>query len=189
MHRATTAVLSILSALALAGACAAPSLSVIRRSGPPSALAGMTQVAVSLDSRSMSVDGAPLAQYLVGRGPDGPEMEQIFGEMNQSLVAGVQETSGLGASLATGPTAHPGQIQLAVQYLDVVPGYYRGFSAVDGSVHARVTFMVNGQPTDELDVTTRSRSAPAEQPTIRGRMNACGRRIGQLVGEYIHTAQ
>lgn len=188
MQRAITSI-TIFFCLEVFLGCAGPSINVLRRSGPPSALIGMTEVAVSFDARSMSVDGQALAQYVESRGPDGDELAHVLVGMNERVLEGLGQHSGLGVALAQGPSAHSTQIQLVVQYLEVVPGYYRGIVAQDGSVRAHVTFMVNGRAADELDITTRSRAAPAEEPTVRGRMHACGLHLGQLAGDYVRDAR
>ncbi|HLT36019.1 MAG TPA: hypothetical protein VK034_07030 [Enhygromyxa sp.] len=159
---------------------------VLRQSGPPSALVGMTSLAVTYDYSQIAISDKRMSeqQWLDTREKD--EHRQTYLETKESANVGVVE--GLGNKMGGVPVgvgaAAAGAIQATVVYEEWEEGMYAGVFAWPSKITARIVFSKDGQVVDEIRVRTQE-NATLYTPAPQQRLHTCGKRVGEYTAEYI----
>lgn len=170
--------------LVLVSACA--HYEVLRQSGPPSALVGMSSLTIKYDYSQIAISDKRMSeqQWLDTREKD--EHRQTYLETKESANTGVVEglTKKLGGvSLAVGD-APAGTMQATVIYEEWEEGMYAGVVAWPSKITARIVFSQDGQVLDEIRIRTKE-DASLYTPAPQQRLHTCGKRIGEFTAEYI----
>lgn len=165
-----------------------PPWRVIRASGPPSALHGMTALAVTFDYSALMMGGMFEAQWLATQPPDDQSsylavrasMEEHFlMELSAQLAR-----EGIAVRRATGAESH----QLIVRYTRIEMGFYRFMVSMDSTLDSRFVYGTGGAETDEIDIHL-TRTANMRNASIAERMDWCASRAAQLAAEYVRQAR
>jgi hypothetical protein len=172
--------------LFLLTACGPP-WSVVRQSGPPSALAGQNVIGVGFDWSAATVDSVPEQAHLANLPPneqaDWMDARNVF---MSTYLAELQLQLAQNAQVM--PTTGAEPVQLVVRPLAIQRGYYRVFVAQDTRAELDLVFAVGGQPTDEI-LTRTSVNASLGNPTVRQRLADCGTRLARITAMFFRRAQ
>lgn len=176
--------LAVLMLALLGSACA--HYEVLRQSGPPSALNGMTALAVNYDYSQIAISDKRMSeqQWLDTREKD--EHRNTYLETKDSANTGVVEglTKKVGGVSVTAGEAAPGAIQATVIYEEWEEGMYAAVVAWPSKITARIVFSKDGQVVDEIRVRTQE-NATIYTPAPQQRLHTCGKRVGEYAAEYI----
>lgn len=172
--------------LALLGTGCFAHYEVLRQSGPPSALTGVTSLTVSYDYSQIAISDKRMSeqQWLDTREKD--EHRQTYLETKESANTGVVEGIGNkmgGVALSVGQ-APAGAIQATVVYEEWEEGMYAGVVAWPSKITARIVFSKDGQVLDEIRIRTHE-DASLYTPAPQQRLHTCGKRVGEYTAEYI----
>ena len=185
-----TSLLFVLALLLSSLGCAAAHYQVVSRSGPPSALVGLTAVYVQFDSSHVAISDKNMTeeQWLASREKD--EHRQNYLESKNSANVGFGE--GLAEALA-GTTVSIGQapagaMQMTVSYIFWEEGLYAGVVAWPSRVTARVIFSRDGVTVDEIEVNTYE-NASVFTPAPTQRFHTCGQRLGLYAAEFVRDSR
>ena len=177
---------SLAVALSLALIGCGPPWRVRFASGPPSALATVQSIGVSLDYSQLMMGGQPEAQWLATQPPDDQASyvdaraatEQAFME---ELA---REMAPIPVQRMTGAESHV--LVVSPTFLEM--GFYRFIMNRPTEMRAILTFVMAQQPTDEIEVRA-TEDATAMQPAIITRMQRCGQYFARLTSRYVRDAQ
>jgi hypothetical protein len=162
---------------------------VVQQSGPPSALQGVQQVAVSFDWSQVSVLGKPEAAYLAEKTPaEQQDFQVIKQETDAAILQGLQEHGGPGVSFTVGPAADPAAPAVVVQYLEAQTGIYTYVVNLPSKVRTRFVWSRDGKVTDVID-TRAMVSASVTTPSDHQRMGMVGRLLGKAAAKFFVNAQ
>jgi hypothetical protein len=182
-HRALP-LLAVLTLVLFGSACRR--YEVIQQSGPPSALQGVNNIAVTYDYSQIAISDKRMseAQWLETREKD--EHRNTYLETKDSANTGVVTglTSKLGGVTVTAGEAAPGAIQATVVYEEWEEGMYAAVVAWPSKITARIVFSIDGQVLDEIRVRTQE-TASIYTPAPQQRLHTCGKRLGEVTAEYI----
>jgi hypothetical protein len=162
---------------------------VLKQSGPPSAMAGMSALAVNYDYSQIAISDKRMSeqQWLETREKD--EHRQTYLETKESANTGFLE--GLnkkmsGVTVTVGEAA-AGAVQATVVYEFWEEGVYAAVVAWPSKITARVVFSKDGQVIDEIRVKTEEQSSMVT-PAPQQRLHTCGKRLGEFTAEYVLAA-
>jgi hypothetical protein len=159
---------------------------VLKQSGPPSAMAGMTNLAVTYDYSQIAISDKRMSeqQWLETREKD--EHRQTYLETKESANTGIVEglNKKMGGVTVTVGEAAAGAVQATVVYEFWEEGVYAGVIAWPSKITARVVFSKDGQVIDEIRVKTEE-AASMVTPAPQQRLHTCGKRLGEFTAEYI----
>ncbi len=159
---------------------------VLRQSGPPSALVGVTSISVNYDYSQIAISDKRMSeqQWLDTREKD--EHRQIYLETKDSANVGFVEgmTKKMGGVTVSVGEAPAGTVQATVVYEEWEEGMYAGVVAWPSKITARVVFSKDGQVIDEIRIRTKE-DASLYTPAPQQRLHTCGQRVGQYTAEYI----
>jgi hypothetical protein len=155
-----------------------PAWKVIKVSGPPSALAGATDVAVAFDYSQMVVEGKPLADFMAAKTAEDAKYPETWANLTGKFEAAVLD--GIKGSY---PTAHPLTAGPAAVTMVVTPhtfkmGKFIPFVMPPTMIDASLVFQVNGQATDEISMM-RSYPSSVTQPSVFNHIGYVGNQFGQ----------
>ncbi len=169
--------------LLIAG-CGAPWTTVVQ-SGPPSAIAGATQVSYAADFDSSTLDEQPLNQLLAQASPDErSSIESALREMDQEFLQAFASEVDVPVVPAAG-SPQPGEVRLTAVFAHIQRGA-RGPIGAPTRVTMRFRFSVDGQVTDEAEASCRIGPSLARSSATR-RMNACARKLGGYAARYFDS--
>jgi|GEM_PF-2476330 len=175
-------------ALALSSAACAH-YEVIKQSGPPSGLTGMTGLAIEYDYSQIAISNKRMSeeQWLETREKD--EHRNTYLETKNSANTGVVE--GLNKKLGGVPIsegqAEPGAVQVTVVYEEWEEGLYTPVVAWPSKITARIVFSKDGVVMDEIRIRTQENAALVT-PAPQQRLHTCGKRIGERTAEFVLKA-
>jgi hypothetical protein len=162
---------------------------IIRQSGPPSALNGLTGIAVDYDYSQIAISNKRMSeqQWLDSREKD--EHRNTYLETkdsaNTGVVTGLTRKLG-GIPVVVGP-AEPGMIQATVVYEEWEEGVYAGVVAWPSKITARIVFSKDGTVVDEIRIRTEENASLAT-PAPQQRLHTCGKRLGEITADFIVKA-
>ena len=178
-----------LLALAFATTACFKPYTVIQQSGPPSALAGTTAMAVQFDYGNIAISNKRMSeqQWLDTREKD--EHRNTYLETKNSANVGIIE--GLqkhlqGVAISEGQ-APAGGIQITVSYTFWEEGMYAGVVAWPSQVTARVIFTRDGEKLDEIEVNNKE-DASLVTPAPQQRIHTIGQRLGQYTASFVNSS-
>ena len=151
-----------------------PPWRVIRASGPPSALHGMTSLAVVFDYSALMMGGMFEAQWLATQPPDEQasylavrtSMEEHF----LLELAAQLGRDGIAVRRATGAESH----QVVVRPTRIEMGFYRFMVTMDSTLDARLVYGTGGAETDEIDVHLTRAGHKIISDYVTGQLKAFG---------------
>lgn len=178
----------LLVTLLFAAVGCGPPWRVIRASGPPSALVGMSHVGVVFDDSMLMMGGMPEAQWLATQPPEEQasylavraSMEEHFLlELSSQLGR-----EGMVVVRATGAEPH----QIVVRYTRIEMGFYRVLMEMDSVLDVDLAFGPGGAISDEIAIHL-TREASRWNASVEERLDWCSARAAQLAAEYVRRAQ
>lgn len=175
----------LLLALALTTLACVP-YQIIVQSGPPSALAGATTMAIQHDFSQIAISDKRMSeqQWLDSREKD--EHRNTYLETKNSAATGVSE--GLVKKISgvqfTEGVAPAGTIQITVFYMEWEEGMYAGVVAWPSKITARVQFSKDGQVVDEIQIHVEEQASMVTAAPQQ-RFHTCGKRVGEYAAHYI----
>ncbi len=177
----------VLVAFALFTTACAAHYTVIKQSGPPSALLGVQAIAVQYDYSQIRIgntDRMTEEQWLSSRKQE--SHRQTYLDTKNSANIGVVEglTKNLNQVVVSEGQAGPGQIQVTVTYLEWEEGLYAAVIAWPSWIKARIIFSLDGQVVDEIEIQV-SQDATLTTPAPTQRIHTCGQRIGTYAAEFV----
>lgn len=178
---------ALLSLLLLLGGCGAP-WTVILKSGPPSALAPITQVTMASDQSQMMVNDHPLPQEMAARDPEEQQaLADALAGMETAFATGFTNDAGV-PTLPAATVPLEGEARLTVRWTFIDPGKYAFIYARDSVLRARVVFSVGDAVVDEIEIE-RTVDANRRQGSIVERLRIGGEEIGRLAAKYFVEAR
>ena len=183
-HRPARSPLMLALALALGWSAATTaagcgSWTVIKQSGPPSALTGITALQVGFDASEAMFGDQTLAEH---RAAAGEASDDLLPAMNRQLVRGFGEVAPE-VPVSEGDA----QPQLVVKYLQLVAGRGGPFGK-PSILKARLLWSVSGAVTDEIEAEVMV--TPSEyRPSAGKRLVMAAFDLGKVAAEYFLEAQ
>lgn len=178
---------ALVTATAASAACAP--YSVVQKSGPPSALMGVTQVAVRFDWSQVKVLGKSEQEYLSEKNAEEQaDFAKIKLETDAAILQGLQDGGGgaqFGAAAEDLDAAAP---QLVVKYGYVQTGIYTPVYSLPSKVTTRLEWSRDGKVTDVIE-TSSTIGASLTTPSDHQRMEMAGRNIGKAAGKFFVNSQ
>jgi hypothetical protein len=170
----------------LAQGCGA-SWQVIRVSGPPSALRGAKEVSVNFDYSLMSVEGMSESAWVASKLAEDPKYQLTWFDLKSRFQAAVIEGFvGEARGVRIAANAAPTGVVLIVQVKSFKLGKYIPFAMPHTSIYADLTWQVNGQTTDVINLE-RSQSPSIYSPSVFNHIGPVGNSIGSAAGEFLNT--
>lgn len=163
---------------------------VLQQSGPPSALQGVSQVAVSFDWSQVQVAGKPEAVYLAEKSAEEQaDFQVIKQETDAAVLEGMKDKGGPGVSFtAAAPGGDPAAPSVVVQYVAVTTGIYTHVVNLPTKVQTRFQWSRDGKVTDVIE-TRAMVSASITTPSDHQRMGMAGGMIGKAAGRFFAASQ
>lgn len=175
----------VLALVALTGVACGPPYQILQQSGPPSALAGASAMAIEYDYSQIAISDKRMSeqQWLDSREKE--EHRKTYLETKDSANTGIIEglTNKIQGVQFSAGTATSG-VQIKVIYTEWEEGVYAGVVAWPSKITARVQFSKDGAVTDEILVHVEE-TASLYTPAPQQRLHTCGKRIGELAAHYI----
>lgn len=161
-----------------------PAWKVIKVSGPPSALAGATDIALAFDYSQMMVEGRTEAAWMAEKTAAEASYPTTWADLKGKFEAAVLE--GLQGEY---PSAHPvangpGAVTVVVQVHTFKLGKFIPMVMPPTIMDASIAFQVGGQTTDEISLV-RSYPSSLTQPSVFNHIPSVGRQLGQAGGKLI----
>jgi len=191
MHKFALALILLAFAFATTLSGCSPSWDVVQASGPPSALQGLGDFVIRTDYSRTVVDGNHESVYVAEELED-PEQQEHWAKAKELMDAGVLEriaqlSPQVRFELAQGERGDAQGPEVLVEYLTIQPGYW-GFFSKEAIVIARVSFVVDGQVTDQISVEAEV-NASRYNPSVVDRLANIGRQIGYCGAQFLNEAQ
>jgi len=162
---------------------------VVQQSGPPSALQGVQQVAVSFDWSQVAVLGKTEAAYLSEKtAEERADFQVIKQETDAAILQGLQENAGPGVSFTPGPAADAAAPAVVVQYMEVQTGIYTYVVNLPSKLRSRFLWSKGGQVTDVIEARAMV-AAGITTPSDHQRMGMAGRSVGKAAGKFVVASQ
>jgi hypothetical protein len=178
---------ALLTVTAADTACAP--YAIVQRSGPPSALQGVGQVAVRFDWSQVSVLGKSEQEYLSEKNAEEQaDFAKIKLETDAAILQGLQDNGGgaqFSAATAELDAAAP---QVVVKYGYVQTGIYTPVYSLPSKATTRFEWSRDGKVTDVIE-TSATVGASLTTPSDHQRMEMVGRNIGRAAGKFFTNAQ
>jgi hypothetical protein len=190
MSRSHTRRSSVALAGALLLATGCTPWSVIRESGPPSALKGAPRIEVSFDYSQASLGGMSEAAWIARQPPDEQAAyAEVKRNMDEAFLAALARTAGVSV-IPVAPGVPPSQeaAQLIVRYTFIEQGKYAVFFRMNSEVQAILAWGRSGQITDEIQIQ-RTVEAELSRPAIIQRMRVATDQLGELGAKFFRQAQ
>lgn len=169
---------------------------VVRQSGPPSALHGVTSVSVSFDYSTMMVGGMggdkTAEQWVADSNIDDPEYRatwaQLISAWEENFMTGIANASDIPVVLSTGGEVGPDVAAVTVTLNRLQIGKYMVVAAVDSQVNVSHTWSRGGTIVDQIE--TRDAVTPSMfQPSVFQHVTNMAQRMGKLSGRFINRAR
>ena len=165
-----------------------PGWKVVRTSGPPSALATASDVAVAYDYSHMLVEGRTEQEWVADKTAEDANYATTWHDLKARFEEAVLE--GLQKEY---PSAHtvqtsPGNVVMVVQVQRFKLGKFIPFVLPPSVVEAALVWQVGGQPTDEI---TLRRDFPSSvyNPSVFNHIKPIGLAIGKAGGKFLASQQ
>jgi hypothetical protein len=182
--------LSLLGAVLFVGLFSGcgPAWKVVRVSGPPSALAGQTDVAIAFDYSQMYVEGRTEADWVNVKTAEDAKYPTTWADLKGRFEAAVVE--GMRVQF---PSAHPVQagangVVMVVQVHSFKLGKFIPFALPPTGMEASLIFQVGGQATDEISLV-RSYPSSITQPSVFNHIPYVGNAFGRAGGQLLSSKQ
>lgn len=165
-----------------------PAWKVVRVSGPPSALAGQTDVAIAFDYGQLYVEGRTEADWVTSKTNEDAKYPETWADLKGRFEGAVVE--GMRFQF---PSAHPVQagasgVVMVVQVRSFRLGKFIPFVMPPTVMETSLVFQVGGQATDEISLV-RSYPASLTQPSVFNHIPYVGNAIGRAGGSFLDSKQ
>ena len=185
-----------LSRLSLLGAVLAfasftacgPPWKVVRMSGPPSALAGQTDVAVAFDYSRMYVEGRTELDWMTVKTAEDANYPSTWADLKGRFEASVVQGLRRQFPSAHAVQAGPGSPVMVVEVHSFKLGKFIPFVMPSTVMEASLIFQVGGQATDEIALT-RSYPASLTQPSVFNHIPWVGEAFGRAGASLLASKQ
>ncbi len=169
-------------------ACAAcaPPWTVVRKSGPPSALQGAQSVGIFFDYSQAMVDGQPEQSFLANN--DDVDAAAKLQSVKDAFEAGVMDGALRSMPVQVGKQMQGADVAVTVRVDSLVRGKYAFIYARDTEAFVTALWSRGQTLTDEIRYNTRVQ-ASAQQPSIIQRAEIAGRDVGNILGRFFRHAQ
>lgn len=172
-----------------AGGVACRPYNVVQQSGPPSALKGVSDVAVKFDWSGVQVLGKSEAEYLSEKDDEEKaDFAKIKLETDAAILQGLQDNGGGARFAPVAEGADPNAPQVVVQYGYVQTGIYTPVYSLPSKVTVRFHWSRDGKVTDVIEANT-TIGASLTTPSDHQRMEMAGRNIGRAGGKFFVDSQ
>jgi hypothetical protein len=176
--------LFFLLAAAISSAGCGPSWTVVRSSGPPSALAGAGPITVAFDYSRLQVGDQPEQAYVQSKlaaEPDFPtKWQDLKTSYEQHVLAGLAETWPKGVT-----PAPPGAgVGLVVIPTSLTMGHYMVVYSTPTILSTTLDWVVGGQVAEEIAVTGNVQ-ATGIMPSIFQHIPPIAALVGRSAGKYL----
>jgi hypothetical protein len=173
-----------------------PSWMVVKKSGPPSALATVSSVAVSFSYAGMMVGGGagdkPEAQWVSEKNVEEPGYEATWIDLKSKWEAaymqGLAKTSPVPVTRSAGTPAPAGAADLTVTLTRLQIGKYIVVAAKASIMEVTHSWALAGTVVDEIR-TDYSVNPDMYHPSIFQHVNKIGNSSGAAAGKYITQAR
>jgi len=174
--------------LLLVAACSPP-WAVLRRSGPPSALAGAERIRVAVVTDGLTVEDQTLDDYLAAM--DDEEEQASFRDQLATMASSFREALGdeleIPVEEVTGPPEE-GEVRLTAHLVDLEPGRFAVMVAVPTELTARLQWSVGHQDVDAIETFVRISSDLTRPATIQ-RMRIAAAQTARLTAQFFEREQ
>jgi hypothetical protein len=165
-----------------------PPWKVIRVSGPPSALAGQTDVSVAFDYSQMYVESKLEADWVSLKTAEDANYPATWADLKGRFEAAVVQ--GMRNQF---PSAHPVQtgvtpVTMVVQVHTFKLGKFIPFVMPPTIMDASLVFQVQGQTTDEISMV-RSWQPSITQPSVFNHIPYVGEQFGAMGARFLASKQ
>ena len=187
-------VMSLLMLVMVAGSlgtgCSVP-WKVVRESGPPSALAGASAVAVQFDYASLSVEGKSEADWVAQQKAKEADYDKTWGDLKarfeSTYLAGFSDVWGAAARLADGAAKPENTILVQVKVNSLEMAHYIPFSTAKSQVTINVVWTAKA-PDDEIMITG------SDQPSLINvsifqHVGHIGDYLGKVSAKFLQSKQ
>lgn len=165
-----------------------PAWKVVRVSGPPSALAGQTDVAVAFDYSQMYVENRTEADWVSTKTAEDANYPSTWADLKGRFEGAVMEGVRHQFPAAHPAGSAPSQVVMVVQPKTFKLGKFIPFAMPPTVITTSIIFQVGGQPTDEI-LLTRSYQPSITQPSVFNHIPWVGDAIGRAGGSLLSSKQ
>lgn len=161
-----------------------PPWKVVRVSGPPSALANASDVALAFDYSQMSVEGRPEADWVSAKTAEDAKYPDTWADLKGRFEEAV--LTGLRSQYPGAHSASAGQgdVVMVVQVRQFKLGKLIPFVLPPTVMDAELIFQVGGQATDEISLM-RSYPSSLTSPSVFNHIGPVGQQFGAAGGKLI----
>jgi hypothetical protein len=165
-----------------------PPWKVVRVSGPPSALAGQTDVAVAFDYSRMYVEGRTEQDWVASKTAEEAKYPETWADLKGRFEAAVVQGMRSRFPSAHAVQAGPGSPVMVVEVHNFKLGKFIPFVMPPTVLEASLIFQVGGQATDEIQLT-RSYPASITQPSVFNHIPYIGDAFGYAGASLLASKQ
>jgi len=175
-----------LVALATTAAGCAPPWTVVRSSGPPSALAAAGPVTVAFDYSRLQIAGMNEQQFVESKMAKEADYPQKWANLKQSFEESV--ITGMAGQWPKGVArGAPGQgVGVVVMPTSLSMGHYMVVAATPTKVSTTVDYVVGGQAVEEIAFSD-AQQATVFTPSVFQHIPPIGSAVGQKAGRYLSS--
>jgi hypothetical protein len=184
-----------LVALVVLVGCGVPWI-VVKQSGPPSALKGISGIAVSFNYAGMMVGGMggdkPEAQWVADSSAKDPAYQTTWAELKAKFegvyLEGLAAKSPVPVTRSNGAPAPGNAADVTVTLTRLQIGKYMVVAAKASSLDVTHTFSRNGQVVDEIR-TSQALMPSIYSPSIFQHVGKMGQNTGVIAGKFLGKTQ
>lgn len=184
----------LVALVALVG-CGVPWI-VVKQSGPPSALKGISAIAVSFNYAGLMVGGMggdkPEAQWVAEKSAEEANYQttwaELKGKWESVYLEGLAAKSPVPVTRSNGAPAPGNAADVTVTLTRLQVGKYMVVAAKASSIDVTHTFSRNGQVVDEIR-TSSSVMPSIYSPSIFQHIGKMGQHTGVLAGKFLSKTQ
>lgn len=182
--------LTLLLSVVLLGGCSVP-WKVVKESGPPSALAGASAVAIQFDYSAITVEGMTQEAWVEQQKAKDAEYEKSWADLKARFedhyVEGFQGEWGAATRLAAGAPKPEGTTLVVVKVNSLDMGHYIPFATSRSQVTVNVVWDRKA-PDDEI-IITGSDTPSLVNPSIFQHVGHIGNYLGTVSAKFLASKQ
>jgi len=167
---------------------------VIRESGPPSALKGVEPIDVAFHYDETVVEGKPIDRWVADKTAEDPEYPitwaDLLGRLESHYVRGLKDVAEATVSVAgeRGDGGASEGVGLDVHVVSMELGKWIPFALPPTIVDVRMVWNVDGRATDEIGASARM-SPSAIYASVFQHIGPVGQRLGRIGAEFYNAKQ
>lgn len=181
-----------LALLALLCAACGSRYTVITESGPPSALKGVTEAAVSFDYSKLVVEGRSEADWVAAKTAEEAEYEKTWADLKARFethyMQGFTRGWPAAARLAEGEQPGEGAVRVIVEVRQLDMGRLIPFATTQSVISVRVKWNRKAEPDDEIQI--QGADTPSlTNPSIFQHVGHIGAYLGGISARFLTDKQ